>query len=58
MASLLKKATSLMGGKKEEEDKEGDDAGEGQDAGAGGEAGKAPSAPARAPSKKGESASV
>jgi len=58
MASLLKKATSLMGGKKEEEGKEGDDAGEGQDAGAGGEASKAPSAPGGAPSKKGESASV
>ena len=58
MSSLLKKATSLIGGKKEEEGKEGDDAGDGQDAGAGGEAGQAGGAPAGAPSKKGESASV
>jgi hypothetical protein len=36
MASLLRKATSLMGGKKDEEGNEGDDAGEGQDAGSGG----------------------
>ena len=52
MSSLLKKATNLIGGKKEEEGKEGDDAGDGQDAG------QAGGAPSGAPSKKGESASV
>ena len=55
MASLLKKATSLMGGKKDEESKEGETA---EDAGAGGEAGQAGGAPGGAPSKKGDSASV